>query len=188
MNPPISSLAARESRGGGLSGIVLAAEHALAERRPDDLRDAVCGAERDDLVLGLAPQQRILRLAGDELRDVPRRQGRAPPGSGRRAIRKSRCSAPCRSPRRGSAPPSSPRAACRVVAVALVEIDIIGAQPLQRGVELLFDLRARQARDRCRSSGRTPWSPARSCRAAGPAAPRPGRSPPRRGRRRWRCR
>ena len=48
------SLAARLSRGGGLS-VVLAGKHTLTERRPDDLRNTIRGAERDDLVLRLAP-------------------------------------------------------------------------------------------------------------------------------------
>ena len=46
---------------------VLAGEDALSERRPDDLGDSVRRAERNHLLLRLPPEQRILRLAGDEL-------------------------------------------------------------------------------------------------------------------------
>ena len=98
-------------RGGGAPGLYLPVSTPWRERRPDDLRNAVGGAERDHFLLRLAPEQRILRLAGDEAGDaghVDRRRG-----SCRRAIRKSRYSAPCRSRPRGSAPASSPRAACR---------------------------------------------------------------------------
>src|SRR3954452_12642714 len=65
----------RAHRGGGratslrrrLPRPVLAGEDALRERRPDDLRDPVLRAEREDLALGLAPEDRVLRLTGDEL-------------------------------------------------------------------------------------------------------------------------
>ena len=46
---------------------VLARQHPLCQGRPDDLTDAVVGAQRKDLALGATPQQVVLRLGGDEL-------------------------------------------------------------------------------------------------------------------------
>ena len=107
---------ARRPRAGRrrLARAVLAGERALRERRPDDLPDAVLAAERDHLALRLAPEQRVLRLRGDELREtasaveVERRLDLR-----RRPLARSRGSAPCRRARPRSAPPSSPRAASR---------------------------------------------------------------------------
>ena len=45
---------------------VLARQQPLGQRRPDDLGDAVGGAEREQLRLGRLPQHRVLRLRGDE--------------------------------------------------------------------------------------------------------------------------
>ena len=47
---------------------VLAGEHALGDRRPDDLRQAELLARRDDLLLDDPPEHRVLRLRRDELR------------------------------------------------------------------------------------------------------------------------
>jgi hypothetical protein len=70
---------------------------------------------------------------------------RAPPGSAPPAIPKSRYSASCRCRPLGSAPPSSPRAGCPNRSGGIGRDRQVGSQPLQRGVELLFDLGARQA-------------------------------------------
>ena len=78
----------------------------------------------------------------------------------------------------------------RVVAVALVEVDVFGAQAPQRLVDLLVHLRrARGPRSRpCRPSGSRASSRARTSRAAGSAARRRGTPRRRRARRRSPCR
>ena len=53
-----------------LARLVLARQHALRERRPDDLGDPFGFAERDDLRLGLSPKERILRLARNKADDA----------------------------------------------------------------------------------------------------------------------
>ena len=109
----------------GRAGPVLAGEHALGQGRPDDLRDAVGRRDRDHPGLGTAPQQGILRLAGDELLDARNGEGRL--DLVRRPF--------------GEADPAHLAGAddlaqrlhglfqrrLRVVAVALVEVDIVGA-------------------------------------------------------------
>src|SRR3546814_7675171 len=52
---------------------IFAAEHALCERRPDDLADVVRDADRDDLLFGAAIEQAVLRLARHEF-DIGWRQ------------------------------------------------------------------------------------------------------------------
>src|SRR5439155_14339666 len=51
-------------------GLVLAGENSLPERRPDDLRDAVLGADGNHVLLRAAPDHRVLRLARDEPLDA----------------------------------------------------------------------------------------------------------------------
>ena len=53
---------------------------------------------------------------------------------------------------------------CMVEAVDLVEIDIVHAQPLQRIVDGMQDVLARQAAMAASPSGRTPWWPAHNPR------------------------
>src|SRR6185312_5158401 len=114
---------------------------ALAERRPDYLRNAVRCAQRNDLLLRVSPEEGILRLARHEFRD---------PAASREL---DRCPDPLGRPFREAdiaGLPAFDRASKRlhrllerrvpVVAVALVEIDIIRLKPLQRRIELLFDL------------------------------------------------
>ena len=62
-----------------LARLVLAGQHALGERRPDDLADAVGLAQRDHLLLGRAPERAVLRLRGDELRHAGHVQRRLDP-------------------------------------------------------------------------------------------------------------
>ena len=124
----------------GLTRQVLPGQDALRERAPDDLADALPGAEREDLRLRLAGEEQILGLARDEAL-ARERQGVAdlpgdapvrvrvlplPDGPGERLHRLGE---------RGG----------RVVPVALVQVDVVGAQPPERGVELLLDLGRRQA-------------------------------------------
>ncbi len=125
-----------------LARLVLAGEDALRERRPDDLRDAVLGAEWNDVALRAAPEHRVLRLAGDELLDVRKCErlgdlvhrplaeadvaGLALPHDlGERFHRLLERRVP-------------------VVAMALVQVDVVGAQACERRVHLLDDLRARE--------------------------------------------
>ena len=65
-----------------------------------------------------------------------------------------------------------------VVAVALVEVDVVGAEPRERRVDLLQDLRAREPAVAVAASRRTPSSRARTSRADATGAPRRG-TPPR---------
>src|SRR6202011_65153 len=50
--------------------LVFASQHALSERRPDDLADAELGAAWKNLVLRKGPKHRILRLTRHEPRDA----------------------------------------------------------------------------------------------------------------------
>src|SRR3546814_5416055 len=61
------------SLGQRVAGQIFAAEHALCERRPDDLADVVRDADRDDLLFGAAIEQAVLRLARHEF-DIGWRQ------------------------------------------------------------------------------------------------------------------
>ena len=65
-----------------LAAAVLAGQHALRERRPDDLPDPVARAEREHLALGLPPQRAVLRLAGDEARHAGQRERLLDPRAG----------------------------------------------------------------------------------------------------------
>src|SRR4051812_37254547 len=127
-----------------LARLVLAREDALRERRPDDLRDPVLRAEREDLALGLPPEHRVLRLARDELlrrrREVERRPDllRLPFGEAEVA----RLALPHHL---GEGVHRLLERRLLVVAVALVEVDVVGAQPCERRVDLLEDLLAREA-------------------------------------------
>ena len=63
--PPIVVGGARAGRV-RLARLVLAGQHALGDRRPDDLADAELLAGRDDLGLDDPPQHGVLRLVGHE--------------------------------------------------------------------------------------------------------------------------
>ena len=138
----IALLAARESAGGASPRPVLAGQQALGERRPDDLRDAVGLAQREELGLRRLPQHRVLRLGGDEevgAGDVERRLDLL---------------------RRPLAEAEEARLAggddllerlnrlldrdARVEAMRLVEVDVVGLQPPEQGVDLLGDVGGRE--------------------------------------------
>ena len=127
-----------------LARLVLAGERALRDRRPDDLADAELLAGRDDLLLDDPPQHVVLRLVGDQgdvqlagervraadvlgppLRDadVERLAGVHDVGEGLHRLLE-----------RGLV----------VVAVRLVEVDVVGAEPAQRPVDRGHDVLARQ--------------------------------------------
>ena len=139
----ISLDVARESAGGASPGPVLAGQHALGERRPHDLRDAVALAQRDHLGLGPAPQHRVLRLAGDELRHAGHVERRLDPV--RRPLAEADVARLAGLDDLGQRLHRLLERRVVVVAVALVEVDVVGLQPLQRGVDLLVDLLAREA-------------------------------------------
>jgi 4-aminobutyrate aminotransferase-like enzyme len=129
-----------------LARSVLARQDALGERREDDLRDPVGGARRDDLGLRSTPQHRVLRLRGDEALDARQRQRGLDLGRG-----------PLAEPDVARLPlPDDLRERLHrllerralVVAMGLVEVDVVDAQASQRRVDLLLDL----ARERPRSS------------------------------------
>ena len=128
-----------------LPGQVLAGENALGERAPDDLRQAELLAGGDDLGLDDPPEHRVLRLVADqgdpelagELRggldllgpplrdpDVERLSGADDVGEGDHGLLQRRLV---------------------VVAVGLVEVDVVGLQPREGQVDGLEDVLARQA-------------------------------------------
>jgi hypothetical protein len=114
----------------------------LRERREHDLRDTRGGAERKDLSFRIAPQQRVIRLARNESLDVRQRSRRfdlrgrpfgepdvAHLAAADRARERLHRFGEWRTP---------------VVSVALIQVDHVDAQSLQRCVELLLDLFARE--------------------------------------------
>ena len=112
MKPPISSLAARESRGGGVSGSYLplstpwpSGDQTICEM-PFAAHSGMTSSS------GSRHSSEYCGWLDTNLAKPRSREGRSPPGSALPAIPKSRCSESCRSRPRGSAPPSSPRAAC----------------------------------------------------------------------------
>ena len=125
---------------------VLAGQHALAERRPHDLRDAVRPGERDHVALGLAVQQRVLRLRGDErcpaVLAAQVERGLDLVGRPLAESDVARLAGPHdlveRLHRLLERRPG-------VVAMALVEVDVIRAQAVERGVDLLQHLLAGEA-------------------------------------------
>ena len=183
--------AAHRARGAGVGGrrlaaAVLAGQHALGERRPDDLADPVPRAEREDLALGHAVERGVLGLAADEARharDLERPRDRL-----HRPLAEADEARLARLDDLGQRAHRLLERDGVVVAVALVEVHVVDPQPRERGVDLLEDLRAREAAVVPGPSGRTPSWPARRSRADRPRGSPPTRARPRRGRRRWRCR
>src|SRR6185312_10001805 len=121
-----------------LAGAVAAREHALRERRPHDLGDPLPFAEWDQLGLGRAHEHRVLRLAGDPPLDAGQRQRAldllhrpfAEADVAGLAFLHDLAQRRHRLLRRRVA----------IEAVALVEVDVVGSQTLQRSVHLLVDL------------------------------------------------
>ncbi len=121
-----------------LARLVLAGQHALGQRRPHDLRDAVLLAQREDLALRSAPQRAVLRLRGHELDRaldveagldllrVPLREADRPRLTGAHDLAERLHRLLDRD--------------ARVRAVALVQVDVVGLQAFQRRVDLLGDL------------------------------------------------
>ena len=185
---PMLSLAARVSPAACAPGRYLPESTPCASGDQTICETPLARAERDDLLLRPAPQQRILRLAGDESAPRPAMANAASICCGDHSLEADIA-------RLALAHDLAQRLhglfqrRVRVVAVALVEVDVIGAQALQRGVDLLDDLGARQALVGRRSWRRTAWWPARRT-VARPAGQRLAqqRSRRRRGHRRWRCR
>ena len=121
---------------------VLAREHALRERRPDDLRDAVRRAERDDVALRPAPEHRVLRLARHELLDAGEVERLL--DLLRRPLAEAEVPRLARAHDLGQRLHRLLERGVPVVAVALVEIDVVGVQPCKRRVDLLQHLLPRQ--------------------------------------------
>ena len=65
-----------------------------------------------------------------------------------------------------------------IEAMALIKVDVIGLEPLERRIRPVCGFARATGRDPFRSSGNRAWSRARRCRAARARAFPPGRSPP----------
>src|SRR6202140_3013237 len=117
---------------------VFAGQHALSERRPDDLADAELGATRKNFVLRKGPKHRILRLTRYETRDA---------GHFCRCLdlverpfAKTNISRFALTDGRGQSLHRFVERSFLVKAVALIEIDIVRPKTSQRSVELRDDL------------------------------------------------
>ena len=126
---------------------VLAGEHALRERAEDDLRRAP-RARRSGSTFDLdaAAQQRVLRLVRDRAVGEPRVGARGRP---RRSARRATPRRPSRGPCPGGPGPRrrstvSSIGVVRIGAVALVQVDVVGAEPAQRGLDALEEVLARE--------------------------------------------
>src|SRR6202040_874555 len=111
---------------------VFAGQHALSERRPDDLADAELGAARKNLVLRKGPKHRILRLTRHETRDAGhfcRRLDLALRPFAKANIPRLALTDGC-----GQSLHRFVERSFLVKAVALIEIDIVCLEPLQRSV------------------------------------------------------
>ncbi len=132
--------------GSRLTGQVLAAEHTLRHRRPDDLRDSELLGGRNDLPLDDAPQRRVLGLVRNELdAEVP---GQRVPGA--QLLGRPLAHADVE---RLALPDDVGKGLHRlfqrgfvVVPVRLVEVDVVGSEPLERAVDAVHDVLARQTR------------------------------------------
>jgi hypothetical protein len=118
----------------------ISGQHALGERRPDDLADAELGATRKKLILRKGPKHRILRLTRHETRDAGHLCRRLDLVEG--PFAKTNIPRPALTDGRGQSLHRFVERSFLVKAVALIEIDIVGPKPLQRSVELGGDLRA----------------------------------------------
>src|SRR6202035_5949163 len=123
--------------------LVFASQHALSERRPDDLADAELGAAWKNLVLRRGPKHRILRLTRherDDTRHLCRRIDLV-----ERPFAKTNIPRLALTDGRGQSLHRFVERSFLVKAVALIEIDIVRPKPLQRSVDLLANLGARQS-------------------------------------------
>ena len=138
MKPFMLSLAARESCGGAWPGWYLPVSTPWASGDHTICEIPFPFAQRDQLLLRAPPEHRVLGLAGDE---------RSTPGQGQRL------GDPLRRPLAEADVAGLPfphdlgerlhrllERRVVVVAMALVEVDVICLQPLQGGVDLLVDL------------------------------------------------
>ena len=144
--PPFSSVA-REPGRRRLTGQVLAGEHALRDRRPHDLRQPeLLDAGGHHLGLDDPPQHRVLRLARHE-RDAAARAASAAPAricvGG--PLRHADVEHLARPDDVGERLHRLLERRLVVVAVRLVEVDVVGLQPAQRAVDRLHDVLAGQA-------------------------------------------
>src|ERR1700732_3300223 len=122
---------------------VFAGQHPLSERRPDDLADAEFGATRKNLILRKGPKHRILRLTRYETRDAGHLCRRL--DLVERPFAKTNIPRLALTDGRGQSLHRFVERSFLVKAVALIEIDIVCPKPLQRSVELLANLGARQS-------------------------------------------
>ena len=188
MNPPISSLAARESARRRLAGLVLAGEHALRERRPHDLGDAAgvrtagsprpraarqsieyCGWLETKRSTSGQREGRFDLLHGPFAEADVARLARAATTS----VSASIVSSQRRVARRSGGTGRGRRGRCA------------GASARRRSA---CGSGPPRALCRCRTSGSRPWSRARRRSARSPRALRRAGTRRRRARRRWRCR
>ncbi|OEI69201.1 hypothetical protein Cus16_1038 [Curtobacterium sp. ER1/6] len=123
-----------------LARLVLAGEDSLRDRRPDDLAEAELLRGGDDLTLDDAPQHRVLRLVRDELEAELLREG---------GTRADLLGVPLADAdvQRLALPDDVGEGLHRllegrlvVVAVRLVEVDVVGLQALERPVDRLRDV------------------------------------------------
>ncbi len=158
--PPVGVGGARALRR-RLARQVLAGQHALRDRRPDDLPDALVLAQRQHLGLDDAPERAVLRLRRhDAVEAHLARRSR----SASRDLRRLPLADPDVVHLAGAdevveRPQGLLERRLVVEAVRLVEVDRVGLQPPQRRVAGLQDVLARQAavvRARRRSASR-PW-------------------------------
>src|SRR6202047_3633500 len=119
---------------------VFPGQHALSERRPDDLADAELGAAWKNLILRKGPKHRILRLTRYETRDAGHLCRRL--DLVERQFAKTNIPRLALTDGRGQSLHRFVERSFLVKAVALIEIDIVCPKPLQRSVELRDDLRA----------------------------------------------
>src|SRR5271169_5710556 len=122
---------------------IFSCEDSLCQWRPDDLRDAAGGAQGYERLFRAAVQQRILRLARNKFFNPGQRQCGAYPVD--RPFRKADVANLAGAHRLAQRLHGFFERGVRIVAVALVKIEIVDLQPLQRSLELLEDLGARQA-------------------------------------------
>src|ERR1700732_4677357 len=111
---------------------VFAGQHALSERRPDDLADAEFGATRKNLVLRKGPKHRILRLTRHETRDAGHFWRR--PDLVERPFAKTNIPRFALTDGYGQSLHRFLERSFVVVAVALIEIDIVRPKTSQRSV------------------------------------------------------
>src|SRR5215210_1778218 len=131
---------------GGVAGTVLAGEYALGERGEDHRANALTLAEGYDFTLDTALDHIVLRLVGDD--PVQVHLTGDPHGVGDlvgRPLRDAYVQYLPLTHQVVERPEGLLKRGVLVVAVALVEVDVIDAEPLQRRVALLGYVLAREA-------------------------------------------